>query len=897
MNALSIDEMPCRELKIIYDNLTKTGCGVKKIIKFSVPMTRAVMVAEAEVRAEFYPGGFDPEFIKLLNGVDFSCSTAGFIKKTASRHYVYCIFKLARGFYALAFDETESAMKLRYNEIELALKLCEGFCHERALSDIEPMTSLYNHGYFQRELRRFILRSVKEWGLIRYNDPPIEYDPGAAGAALILFDIDNFKAFNDTYGHHTGDAVIKAVAEASLAVVSRYGRRAFAARYGGEEFVAALSGVARSEAIALAEDIRAAVESIDGRAIAKAAGTALKIGRVTVSVGAAFYDAAPVNFMTPSFTANTLTDGSSSSFISTREVVNERGDSKPRGRIAMENPPENFDIIDIGARELIRKADMALYASKRFGKNRVTQYGSLTFSCVRVIERRGGVILINGGSAHGIGYDSRFEVYDARYDGSSEIYDPDTSKKIGNFPRLFKGVISVSKRFDIFDSVLMEKIAVCGVEKESSDVSIGAGDICVPAGVAEKELYSSDIFAPRELPAVQYYQAPASSRELENFSSLVLFNLHDVLKRTLCTGTVKFSSLINELRAAARTHGLEYDEWRMLSSDKALACFKKKFRPSSAHKLAKTFNERLAAVFGDVPPVIRISFLNSGHFVEAGALRSDPLRFLRIADFVNGFYVNPSFVEEFDYQSYRKYGLYKYYCAEYETALELFNDCIRLFKQPPDFRLYQNIGGLALKLNKTGMALKYLSMAEKLDDSSVVPKANLALIYSLNGAFDRAVEYYEKCLAAAPLEPQYNNNMAHNLLASGGCLKYALKCSLTAVKYCPPVSGRYPAFLDTLGDIYMRLGDYRRAVITYKKEICAYNLDAPPAVYIKLARAFYESGDCRLAAAAAEAVKMREGAALNSADTAECEFLAACVLCGGKVKAGKIKKRSAGNRV
>ncbi|MBC2717793.1 MAG: GGDEF domain-containing protein [Desulfobacteraceae bacterium] len=78
--------------------------------------------------------------------------------------------------------------------------------------------------------------------------------------SVIMADIDNFKAYNDTYGHTQGDECLKAIAR----VFDKYLQRAgdLTARYGGEEFIAVLPDTLASEASFLAEKIREAVETL-----------------------------------------------------------------------------------------------------------------------------------------------------------------------------------------------------------------------------------------------------------------------------------------------------------------------------------------------------------------------------------------------------------------------------------------------------------------------------------------------------------------------------------------------------------------------------------------------------------------------------------------------------------
>jgi diguanylate cyclase len=74
-----------------------------------------------------------------------------------------------------------------------------------------------------------------------------------------LWDLDNFKVINDTYGHRAGDRVLQSVATCFM-----NGLRAedFAARIGGEEFVVLLTGLIFDRALALAEQLRLSVEGL-----------------------------------------------------------------------------------------------------------------------------------------------------------------------------------------------------------------------------------------------------------------------------------------------------------------------------------------------------------------------------------------------------------------------------------------------------------------------------------------------------------------------------------------------------------------------------------------------------------------------------------------------------------
>jgi two-component system chemotaxis family response regulator WspR len=96
---------------------------------------------------------------------------------------------------------------------------------------------------------------------------------------FLMIDVDNFKAYNDTYGHVAGDEVLKQVAHTVEACLGR--SPDLAARFGGEEFAVVLPGTSAGGLRLLAEKIRIAIE---GLGIPHSGSTS---GVVTISIGAA----------------------------------------------------------------------------------------------------------------------------------------------------------------------------------------------------------------------------------------------------------------------------------------------------------------------------------------------------------------------------------------------------------------------------------------------------------------------------------------------------------------------------------------------------------------------------------------------------------------------------------
>ena len=134
--------------------------------------------------------------------------------------------------------------------------------HRESLTD--PLTGIANRKAFDNAL------AAAEEQVALSEDP----------ATLLLCDIDHFKKFNDSWGHQTGDQVLRLVANCLSDNVKG---RDTAARYGGEEFGVVLRGTALKDAMRIAEQIRQAVES--RRLVKKSTGDVL--GTITISIGVA----------------------------------------------------------------------------------------------------------------------------------------------------------------------------------------------------------------------------------------------------------------------------------------------------------------------------------------------------------------------------------------------------------------------------------------------------------------------------------------------------------------------------------------------------------------------------------------------------------------------------------
>ncbi len=111
------------------------------------------------------------------------------------------------------------------------------------MSITDELTGLYNKRYLKISLTHEMTKSIN-------NQIPL---------SLLVFDIDHFKKFNDTYGHLTGDFVLKSVGQA-IKQFCRVSDVAF--RYGGEEFVVLLPSTPTEDAIICAERVRKGIEGL-----------------------------------------------------------------------------------------------------------------------------------------------------------------------------------------------------------------------------------------------------------------------------------------------------------------------------------------------------------------------------------------------------------------------------------------------------------------------------------------------------------------------------------------------------------------------------------------------------------------------------------------------------------
>jgi diguanylate cyclase (GGDEF)-like protein/PAS domain S-box-containing protein len=135
----------------------------------------------------------------------------------------------------------EDELRRTHASLELTnLELQQALAREKILAHTDSLTGIFNRRYFF-ELAAHEFEVAKRYG---------------SSLALIMFDIDHFKAVNDHFGHQAGDEILRQVAQIvrqQLRVVD------LLARYGGEEFTVLLPSSSAEEAAVVAERFRAEI--------------------------------------------------------------------------------------------------------------------------------------------------------------------------------------------------------------------------------------------------------------------------------------------------------------------------------------------------------------------------------------------------------------------------------------------------------------------------------------------------------------------------------------------------------------------------------------------------------------------------------------------------------------
>lgn len=135
----------------------------------------------------------------------------------------------------------------------------------RELANRDGLTQIYNRHYFNEYMKKTFAEVISQH----------------ASLSMLILDVDDFKKYNDFYGHIEGDQLLQYLAQEMERIVPKDG---ILARYGGEEFAVVLPNYSKEQATHLAQTLK---ERIEGENLQHAAS---EFGIITVSIGVATHD-------------------------------------------------------------------------------------------------------------------------------------------------------------------------------------------------------------------------------------------------------------------------------------------------------------------------------------------------------------------------------------------------------------------------------------------------------------------------------------------------------------------------------------------------------------------------------------------------------------------------------
>lgn len=276
----------------------------------------------------------DTKFMEIMDKNDkiFSAPYIEKLQETVDEshkllHEFQSTLRLRKGDISLIEARTSSAMAKGHDPQEIIASLRLAFKDLMNTMDqdmkrldrlcrTDELTKLYNRRGFDEFISAELERTSSR------------YQP----LSLIMLDIDDFKSFNDSYGHCVGDQALIAVAKIISRCVADYRKNSptelYSTRYGGEEFALILPNIAESDAASLAETIRIGIEEYNFL-IRNDKGEVIQKGiKLSASFGIAQH-----------FSAHTSEED---------------------------------------AKTLITNADKAMYTAKTNGKNQAVQFGAIS---------------------------------------------------------------------------------------------------------------------------------------------------------------------------------------------------------------------------------------------------------------------------------------------------------------------------------------------------------------------------------------------------------------------------------------------------------------------------------------------------------------------------------------
>lgn len=178
---------------------------------------------------------------------DYSPLKKGDLEKLNQSALIDLVLELEQKYHQSVkeFDHLKAQLEINELVLDTQKKMVEDALSEiHELSITDHLTKLYNRRYFNDIFNKELRRAIREQSFL----------------TLAIFDVDNFKLYNDTYGHQKGDEALVAIGDTLGLVLKRPSDYAF--RLGGEEFGVLVCGLDATESYSFCEHLRIKIEDL-----------------------------------------------------------------------------------------------------------------------------------------------------------------------------------------------------------------------------------------------------------------------------------------------------------------------------------------------------------------------------------------------------------------------------------------------------------------------------------------------------------------------------------------------------------------------------------------------------------------------------------------------------------
>ncbi|HAH19931.1 MAG: hypothetical protein A2Y00_08460 [Omnitrophica WOR_2 bacterium GWF2_43_52] len=244
VQALSIASLAKRDLLEVIGTRLQYAQESNAKIAASVEMESALYEVTKELSKPLEEEDILNTFREKITAL-FNLSEAEFVESPdASGKSVFRISANQKTYYFAVRDSVSVnrvKMMVMVNQLELFLKRAELYREIQELSITDSLTGVYVRRYFME----------------RFKEEQVRAKQNNLALSFLIIDVDNFKTYNDTYGHITGDFILREIGRILSGSLRQID---MCARYGGEEFCIMLPETIKEKAYLVAERIRLNME-------------------------------------------------------------------------------------------------------------------------------------------------------------------------------------------------------------------------------------------------------------------------------------------------------------------------------------------------------------------------------------------------------------------------------------------------------------------------------------------------------------------------------------------------------------------------------------------------------------------------------------------------------------